>query len=348
MPTRITIDPNAVVRNWTKLNTLSGGAQCGAVVKANAYGFGVDVVCPKLWDAGARRFFVATEAEGFALRTLLPDAIVYVLNGLFDDPAAAIAARLIPFHSSASAVAEWPEDAPFALNVDTGMNRLGVTPAEATEMAASGVRPELLASHFACADTPDHPLNQSQEAAFAAVRPAFANAIASLANSAAILTRPSARYDLTRPGIALYGGGSAVGAAPMETAVLLEARLIQVRDVPAGDPVGYGAAQHMTRPSRIAIASVGYADGYLRAGGGSNTKTPAPVAIGGVRVPLAGRVSMDLVAIDVTDVPCERGDWVELIGPNIPVDEVAEAAGTIGYEFFTSLSRRAERRVGPL
>lgn len=340
---RITLDPAAVVRNWQALAGRTR-ASCGAVVKADAYGLGIAAVAPALAAAGCDTFFVALASEAVALRPLAPSATIYVLNGLFD-PAPARAYRLVPFVSSADALAAWPEDLPFALNVDTGMNRLGVTPAEALAVTR---RPVLLASHFACGDTPDHPLNRRQETAFQAVRKAFADVPASLANSAVILTRPTAHYDLVRPGIALYGGGAAEGVAPLEPTVRLEARIIQVREAAAGETVGYGAAETLARPTRIAIASLGYADGYLRAAGGSDSVAGAPAAVHGIRTRLLGRVSMDLVAVDVTDVPAARGDWVELFGPTVPLDEAAAHAGTIGYELLTGLSRRAERRIGAL
>lgn len=340
----LTIDPSAVVRNWRALAARTG-AECGAVVKADAYGHGVEAVAPPLAAAGCGTFFVALAIEGVQLRRLVLDATIYVLNGMFEDVDLARRERLVPFVSSAEALARWPEGLPFALNVDTGMNRLGFTVAAAI---AVGRTPMLVASHFACADTPDHPLNGRQEAAFAAVRQAFPDVPASLANSAALLTRPQSHHDLVRPGIALYGGTAAAGVAPLEPTVRLSARVIQVRTANAGESVGYGAAQTLTRDSRIAIASLGYADGYLRAGGGSDDAAGAPAYVNGVPTRLIGRVSMDLVAVDVTDARCVRGDLVELIGPNVPLADVAQQAGTIAYELLTGLSRRAARTIGPL
>jgi len=341
---RITIDPAAVVRNFRAL-AAETAAECGAVVKADAYGCGLAPIACALARGGCRTFFVATVREGLALVRLVPEAIIYVLNGVFEDARPAAEAGLRPFISSPDALGEWPQDAPFALNVDTGMNRLGFTVAEA---AACGARPALLASHFACADTPGHPLNASQEAAFASLRAHFPHTPASLANSAALLTRPAAHHDLVRPGIALYGGLSAQGVPPLETAVKLEARVIQVRLARAGETVGYGGAQTLARDSRLAIAALGYADGYLRAAGGMDGTPGAAVSVNGVGTRLVGRVSMDLVAVDVSDAPCARGDFVELFGPNVPLDAVAKRAGTIGYELLAGLSRRAERHFGPL
>lgn len=343
---RLTIDPDAVARNWRRLARLAR-SECAAVVKADAYGHGTAAVAPALEAAGCTTFFVALEAEGHALRKVLSGATIYVLNGVFDDPRAAVEARLVPFLSSAEAIAEWPDEAPWALNVDTGMNRLGLTVREATGLAGR-FAPVLIASHFACADTPEAPMNDAQERAFAVVTAAFPRVPASLANSAALLTRPHAHFDLVRPGIALYGGDGLPGSEGLEPTVRVEARVIQVRDVPPGGTVGYGAAQRVSRPSRIAIASLGYADGYLRAAGGSDGTPGAPASVNGIAARLVGRVSMDLVAIDVTDAGCRRGDYIELIGPSVPLSAVARHAGTIGYELLTDLSRRADRQYGPL
>lgn len=342
-PSRVTVDPEAVARNFVRLAALTP-AECAAVVKADAYGHGIAAVGPALVRAGCRTFCVALLSEALTLRPLAPDATIYVLNGMFGDPAPARDNKLVPFLSSVEAIAEWPHDLPFALNVDTGMNRLGVTPNEAAQLHR---RPVLVASHFACADEPGHPLNDRQAAAFAAARARFPDVPASLANSAALLTRDE-HYDLVRPGIALYGVAPVHGTAGLEPTVKVEARVIQVRTVLAGETVGYGAAATMSRPSRIAIVSAGYADGLLRAAGGSDAWQGAPAFVNGADVRVAGRVSMDLIAVDVTDCACARGDLIELIGPHVPADVVAVHAGTIAYELFTGLSRRAERVVGSL
>lgn len=341
---RITIDTAAIARNYRALARATG-AECGAVVKANAYGCGIAEVAPALAAAGARSFFVATAREGVELRAILPDVTIYVMNGVFDDGAVVREARLIPFISSLEALRDWPQDAPFALNVDTGKNRLGLTVEEALSL---DIAPALLASHFASADTPDHPQNAAQEGAFAAVRMHYAQTPASLCNSAAFLTRPGVHYDLVRPGIALYGGTAAEGVAPLEPVVRVEAEVIQVRRPRAGETVGYGAAETLTRDSAIAIVAYGYADGYPRLAGGSNTVPGAPASVGGRPARLVGRVSMDLIAIDVTDAPCARGDHIELIGPHVPLEDVARRCHTIGYELLTGLSRRAQRIYGPL
>lgn len=343
---RLTIDVSAVVRNWRTL-AATGRSETAAVVKANAYGLGIEAVAPPLARAGCKTFFVAMPSEGFALRELLPDATIYVLNGVFERIPEVVEARLIPFISSFEALSEWPIEHPFALNTDTGMHRLGLRPHEAIPLART-LRPALLSGHFACADTPGHPLNTVQEENFAKIREAFATTPASLANSAAHLTRPHTHYDLSRPGIALYGGRAALGTEPLEPTVRLETRIILVREGYAGETVGYGAAETLTRDSRIAIVSGGYADGFIRAAGGSDTAKGAPAHVNGHAVRLIGRVSMDLIAVDVTDAPCSRGDWIELFGKEVPLDDAADAAGTIPYELLTGLSRRASRHYGPL
>jgi alanine racemase len=199
-------------------------------------------------------------------------------------------------------------------------------------------------SHLACADSPANPLNRAQVATFHEVRALFPTLPASIANSAGTFLGSEWRFDMVRPGIALYGAEFTSGRPPLACVATLEARILQVREAKAGEAVGYGAAERLRRDSRLAILSAGYADGFLRAAGSSDDRPGASAVVGGRPVPVVGRVSMDLIAIDVTGVPgVTRGDMVELFGPNMPVDEVARAAGTIGYELLTGLSRRAQR-----
>lgn len=359
---RVTIDLGALQANWRTLAERAKPAACAAVVKANAYGIGLEKAAGALRAAGARTFFVALPAEGAVLRESVPDARIFVLNGVFAEDAAFYREfDLVPFLSSPDEVEDWAHAArrmrqrlPAAINVDTGMNRLGLTPERARryieEGLPEGIEPVLFASHFACADTPEHPMNGRQSERFAAlaaaVRDHWPRTRLSLANSAATLDDPRTHYDLVRPGIAVYGGRATTAHPPLAPVATLESRILQIRDVPAGESVGYGAAETVARDSRVAIASIGYADGYLRAKGGTDAKAGAPVGVAGTRCRLVGRVSMDLVAIDVTDVPAgsvRRGDWVELFGGTIPIDEAADAAGTISYELLTGLSRRAAR-----
>jgi alanine racemase len=242
------------------------------------------------------------------------------------------------------------ENRPFALHFDTGMNRLGFSPAQAGNLAAlDGIAGlALVMSHLACADFPGDTKNAEQLAAFRAIRKLFA-APASLANSAGIMLGPDYHFDMVRPGVALYGGEYRKSET-LDVVVTAEARILQVRNVAKGETVGYGRTQILGRDSRIAVFAAGYADGYIRSAGSSDARPGASIFVAGRRAPLVGRVSMDLSAADVTDVPDEiaPGRHVELFGKNLPIDEVAAGAGTIGYELLTGLSRRAERRyIGP-
>jgi alanine racemase len=352
----LTIDLGAIAANWRALAARAAPAACAAVVKADAYGCGVEQVAPALAAAGCDTFFVANLSEARRLRTLCPGARVYVLNGLMPGTAPAYAAAdLRPILGSLAEFAEWRAfvgatgwQGGAALHVDTGMNRLGLSVADAARIAEEPQPGDivLLMSHLACADTPDHPLNARQIAAFRAVRNLFPAVPASLANSSGIFLGPDALHDLVRPGVALYGGNpTPLHLNPMQPVVTLAGRIVQVREVSEGETVGYGATWTARRPSRIAIASIGYADGFLRAGSGRDDKAGADAIVHRRRCPLAGLVSMDLLAIDVTDVPREvrRGDFATLLGADISIDELASHAGTISYEILTGLGRRYRR-----
>ncbi|MDQ0315610.1 alanine racemase [Amorphus orientalis] len=357
---RLTIDLAALASNWRMLRDTAQTAQCAAVVKGDGYGIGLERAVDALWSAGCGTFFVALPEEGMRLREVLPGATVYVLNGLFRGAEADYCeAKLIPVLGSPGEVEDWSRHAraverelPAAIHVDTGMNRLGMTLDEAQACAGvempPGVAPKLLISHLACGDSPDHPLNEQQLQRFSKARELFPEVPASLANSAGVLNGPAYHFDLVRPGIALYGGACRNGVEnPMAPVATLEARVLQVREVAPGDTVGYGAAQTVHEPTRVAVVSVGYADGFLRAAGSADGAPGAYGWIAGHRLPFIGRVSMDLIALDVSAVPdriMHRGAWIELLGRHVPLDEVAGAAGTIGYEYLTDLSRRYARR----
>ena len=358
---RLTVDRVALVDNWRFLAAKAGSAECGAAVKGDGYGIGLEETVAALQAAGCRTFFVALPEEGVRARAIAPDATIHVLNGLFEEAVETYRAhRLIPVLGSMVEVRLWANEAlkhgeklPATLHVDTGMNRMGLRVEEALGLATApgplnAIDLQLIISHLACADVPDHPMTAAQLERFRKVAAAFPHVRTSLANSAGILTGPEFHFDLVRPGIALYGGRALAGRPnPMRTVVTLEGRIMLVRMVPKGETVGYGAAQRCTRDSRIAILSIGYADGFHRGAGGTDAVPGARAAIEGRPVPLFGRISMDLLAIDVTDLPDglgERGQWVELFGPRIPVDEVAARAGTIGYELLTGLGRRYARR----
>lgn len=356
----LTIDLDAIVANWRDLAARVRG-RCAAVVKADAYGTGLEVTGRALAKAGADTFFVAQIEEGIRLRAVLPGEAIYVLNGLPPGTESTFAThRLKPVLGSMEEVRQWAafnadrsSPRPSALHVDTGMNRLGLSMEEAEALAAdpallNAIGARLLMSHMACADEPGHPLNAIQILRFTAVRSMFPHLPASIANSASILRLGrEADCNLVRPGIALYGGEALCGQpSPMRPVVRLDARIIQIREGHAGETVGYGATWRLMRPSRLAVVGVGYADGIHRI---ASTRDGVPGFQGlaaGQRVPLLGRVNMDLMTFDITDLPdgaIKRGDDITLIGGGIPLDETARWFSTNAYEVLTSLGRRYAR-----
>jgi alanine racemase len=352
------IDLAGIAENWRRLGArLKPGARAAAVVKADAYGLGLAQVAPALAAAGCSLFFVATLDEGLALRRLLPAAEIAVFNGLLAGTEGEFGqARLIPVLNDLGQIAAWGAQAstaalPAMIQVDTGMARLGLSPSELATLAAEpgrlpGLPLRAIVSHLACADEPWHPLNAAQLAAFgAALRSLSAGrppAPASLAASSGILLGPDYHFDIVRPGAALYGINPTPGAVnPMAQVVRLKGRILQLRDVDRGVSVGYGAAHRMERPGRIATVAVGYADGWFR-----SSIDRGSAGIAGQRVPIVGRISMDLLTLDVTDIAPELarpGAFVDLIDEQHDVDAVAAAAGTIGYEVLTALGRRYQR-----
>jgi alanine racemase len=352
----LTIDLAAIVENWRALNERAAPAQCAAVVKADGYGCGVEQVAGALAKAGCATFFVANFGEARRARAVAADAAIYVLNGLLPKTAPAFAeANLRPVIGSNAEFDEWIAfraasgwRGAAALHIDTGMNRLGFAFGDAGALAGRLPRDHgiaLVMSHFACSEE-DHPLNAIQIERFAAVRAAFPEIAGSLANSSGIFLGANAHHDLVRPGVALFGANPTPGKPnPMRAVVSLHGRIVQTRDVAPGATVGYSATWTARRPTRLAIASIGYADGFLRAASASDARPGAEAIVAGKRCPLAGRVSMDLIAVDVTDVPAppKRGDLITLLGDGIGVDDLADRAGTIGYEVLTSLGRRYRR-----
>ena len=338
----LTIDLRAVAANWRALDRISGpGVETAAVVKADGYGLGAVPVARALAAAGARTLFVAQPVEGAAIRRALGSrGVVAAFEGHGPGETGAIRdAGLVPLLNSSE---QWRRHRaalpghPFGVQLDTGMNRLGFQGSDwaamGSEVLAAG--PAMIISHLACADEPGHPMNASQLAAFRSMTEGVA-APRSLAATGGTLLGPAYRFDLVRPGIGLYGGLPFADAAPV---VALEVPVIQVRDVAEGEAVGYGAAWRARRPSRVATLSAGYADGLIRAMGGRATAWAGDVAC-----PIVGRVSMDLLTVDVTDLP-EVPDALRLLGPCQGVDDLARAAGTIGYEVLTALGHRYERR----
>lgn len=342
--TRVTVDLGALEANYAILCDAAAPGCCGAVVKADAYGVGARPVVARLVRAGCETFFVATPAEGLAVREVAEHAEVFVFAGAEPDTADTLArARLIPMLNSRTQLEAWRDvGGPAAIQVDTGINRLGFPYTEIGPALLEGLDVVLLATHLACADQPDHPLNALQTERFASLQAQVPDVRTSIGNSAATLTGGARRGDLCRPGIALYGGNPfAEGRNPMRAVVTLEARVLQLRDLDPGDSVGYGATHTATRAATIATLGIGYADGLPR-----SVSNRGAVMFAGQRAPIVGRVSMDLTSVDVTGVVPRPnvGDWVEVLGAGIGVDECAAWADTIGYEILTGLGARAERR----
>ena len=356
---RLTIDLGAIQRNWQALDKVSSGALTGAAVKADGYGVGAVPVGKALYEVGTRFFFVATPDEGLALRAAVPDSYIFVLNGLF--PGAAplyVGERLMPVLNSVPMLEEWlvaclgrNEALPAALHFDTGMNRLGFRLGEASIVKRMiedvGYAPQMIMSHLACADQPQHEKNRTQLALFSSVMAQFPSVPASLANSAATMTSREMHFQMVRPGIALYGGRAVNGRKnPMMPAVTLEAPVIQVRECKTGESVGYGATYILPRDTRLAIIALGYADGFIRSASSTNQHAGGKTFIRGRLCPILGRVSMDMLAVDITDLGNDiplPGEMVEVLGPHVSIDDQADPAGTIGYEFLTSLKGRYPR-----
>jgi alanine racemase len=356
----LTIDLDAIVANWRRLEKTAVPAECAGVVKADAYGCGAAPVARALANAGCKTFFVATLDEAAVVRAAVPaSAAIYVLDGFFQNSGEAYAkidAR--PVIGDLNELAEWDVfcrrsrwEGGAAIHIDTGMNRLGLSVTE-----AQGIIPRinagdhgitLVMSHLACAEQLHSPANARQLAAFREIAASFTGVPASLSNSSGIFLGSQFQFDLVRPGAALYGVNPTPEADnPMQPVVELKARILHVRNIERGDSVGYGGTWTARRPTKLAIVSAGYADGYFRAAGSNDGSRGAEVVIAGKRCPIAGRISMDLMAVDITDLPnnaARRGHMATLIGDGITVDELAHHYGTIGYEVLTSLGRRYAR-----
>jgi alanine racemase len=355
----LTIDLDAIRANYRLLASKVTPAECGAVIKGDAYGCGLDQVTQTLTRAGCRTFFVAQIAEARRVRALARNATIFVLNGFAPGSGPAVMELNVrPVINSLVELAEWDQfrtenkwEGGAALHVDTGMNRLGVTIEEAAAVAARARNQSqgiaLLMSHLACADKPEHPLNDQQIRQFREIRALFRGTSSSLANSSGIFLDPSTFCDVARPGVALFGGNPTPGKPnPMRPVVELKARILQVRNVPRGATVGYEASWTAKRDSRIAVVAAGYADGIARASAITDGKTGRELLVSDKRCRIVGRISMDLLALDVTDLPVsavQRDQLATVIGEGLTLDQVAEQAGTIPYEILTSLGRRFHR-----
>ncbi|MEM9576117.1 MAG: alanine racemase [Pseudomonadota bacterium] len=335
----LTIDLSAVASNWRDLSAQTG-VETAAVVKANAYGLGVDRIAPALAEAGARQFFVAVAEEGAELRRILgAGPRISVFSGHMEGDAPVIRdADLVPMINSVDQMVRHVEALPgaeFGIQLDTGMNRLGLEDGEwqALREIALGQSPTLIMSHLACADEPAHQMNRQQLDQFRSMTSGV-EAPLSLSATGGVLLGPDFHFDLTRPGIGLYGGLPHVDALPV---VSLDIPVIQTRDVASGESVGYANSWTAKAPARIATISAGYADGLIRAMGPN-----ARLHAGETPVPVVGRVSMDLIGVDVTALTTEPAS-LQLMGPHQSVDTIAGFAGTIGYEILTSLGARYKR-----
>ena len=354
------VDLRAIADNWRSVNAaVSDGCDCGAVVKANAYGLGVERVAPKIYQAGCRHFFVANLREGVQLRSLVGmDAEIYVLTGCIEGAEKAFLERdVIPVIVSKDMLDRWvkavgdDERARCVLKVNTGMGRMGLEPEEFFKLLdapdllkRAGVY--MLMSHLACAENPEHALNARQISWFQkmleALKQKGLDVKASLANSAGVFLDPSFHYDLVRPGIALYGGNPGLGKNTMSPVVGLKLPVIQVRNLPAGEFVGYGATKSFESSRKIAVVAGGYADGIFR-----SLSNKGYGWVNGVKVPIVGRISMDSTMFDITEADnasdIKAGSSIELLGEHVSINELADAAGTISYEILTAFGARYQR-----
>jgi alanine racemase len=346
------IDLGAVVANWRALVARHPAGAVAAVVKADAYGLGAQAVAPALHAAGCRHFFTALPDEALAIRALVPGAMLAVLDGLFPGTAPDYVAHdLVPVLGSLPEIEAWTQAAreagralPAILHVDTGMARLGLSPGELARLPPLAcLRILYVMTHLVAAEEPGNALNLAQRRRLETACAVLPPAPRSLANSSGIFLAGFGS-DLARPGAALYGVNPTPGRPnPMRLPLRLTARVLAVRDIAAGETVGYNATWRAARPSRIATAAIGYADGFLR-----SQSNRGAALFDGKPLPLVGRVSMDLTTFDATGHEAlQPGDWLEIIGPGRTPDDLAAAAGTNGYEILTALGRRFHRAYTP-
>ena len=361
----LTIDLGAVRANYRILKDMQAPRECAAVVKANGYGLGLEQIARALWAQGCRTFFVATQTEALELRQILDEAIVYCLDGLIgDNPSVFATAGLRPVLGSIEEIEAWAaygvqagRRLPCAIHIDTGMSRLGLEPAAVPKLAGrkdllDQVDLALVMTHLVSAEVRDDPLTLHQADLFDKLRallPAVPTSFGNSAGTQLCATQAGQRfaYDLARPGVALYGAHVFTDAPnPMHPVATLKARVLAVRDIDGGDTIGYNATWRASGPMRVATLATGYADGFLRSLSATNVNPGLPVYFGNAPAPLLGRVSMDYIGVDVSNIndpPVQRGDWAELIGPHVTVDDMAKRAGTNAYEILTSLGNRSRR-----
>lgn len=356
----ITVDLAAIAGNWRALAAKVAPARCAAVVKADAYGLGAARVIPALARAGCSALFIATPSEAETARRWAPNATIYALDGLAGENGNMFAALgATPVLSTLDEIAAWSALAKTratkltaALHIDTGLNRLGLPSRETRRLATepdllAGIDVTLIISHLASADNPADAKNRDQLLAFETLSALFPRVPRSLAASDGLMLGPAYHFDLVRPGYALYGGqASQSNPAPVKAAVTVAARILSVTDVAPGETVGYSATWRAQRPTRIATIAAGYADGVPRSASSPNGRPGGNVMIGGGLAPIIGRVSMDLITVDVTDLPSDTakpGDFAKLIADGLTIEDAGYTAGTIGYEILTRLGPRFVR-----
>ncbi|HTK79027.1 MAG TPA: alanine racemase [Rhizomicrobium sp.] len=359
-PGRLSIRLGAIAANYREFRQRSASAEVAGVVKADAYGLGTMRVARTLAEAGCRTFFVARVEEGIALRPVVPNARILVLDGVVaGSTRALIEHRLVPVLNSLAEIESWSQAAraekralDCAIHIDTGMNRLGLPPdelavlVEKTQRRLFGFNVVLCMSHLACADDPASSMNRMQLDRFKGALAQLPPAPASLSASAGVLLGKEYVFDVVRAGIGLYGGHPQItGENPFAVAAVATGRILQIRRVDRGETVGYGATFRVGRPSTLATVGLGYADGLMRAIGNKGQG-----AIAGMRAPIVGRLSMDVMTLDVTDIRSEAvsvGAEVEFLGDTISLEEFAGWAGTASYEVLTSFGRRLPRYYEP-
>lgn len=346
----VEINLTALKSNWLALKAAANGAEAAAAIKGEAYGLGMEPCAKALWAAGCRSFYVARPLEGEALRAILPESNITVLDGLYTNQSAFyLKHHLIPAITSIAQAGEWAEGgqgAPCTLHVDTGINRLGLSMGDYASILKDHPKLNIafVMSHLACSDEPNHPMNEIQRQRFADLRGIAPHIKASFANSSGIYLGKAYAHDQVRPGVALYGGNPLPGKTnPMKAVATLKLRAMQIRELAPGDTLGYSATWTAIKPTRVALLGAGYRDGIPRKLSSKGHDAPAQVFLNGKRCPIIGRVSMDMMAIDITNVTAKTGDWAEIFGQNIPVDEAAAWAQTISYELLTHLGSRYAR-----
>lgn len=353
------INLDTIGKNWESLAQFVHPAECAAVVKADAYGLGMQQVIPRLNDVGCRSFFVATPKEAEEARSLCSHGAIYVLDGLFSEGSETLhKIQAIPCLSSFDEVKEWSSFAAYTgkklkscLHIDSGLSRLGLNPKEMQRLLENTIILNnldivLIMSHLASADEPHDPVNKYQLNNFKKIRKYFPKAKASLAASDGLMLGKEFHYDLVRPGYALYGGQATKETqTPVKPVVSIYARILQIKEISEGTSVGYSCSWRAQRKTRIAVVALGYADGIPRSLSSTNIDKGGDVRIHGSICPIVGRVSMDLITVDVTDCPIdvERGQFAEIIYLNKSLEEFGSEAGTIGYEILTRLSKRYDR-----